>query len=261
MKTLFTSFLLLGLFMASHAQAGVMTFGVFSQNSTAATSGVGIATGQGHTASVLGGLTAGDLAGLDVLWVLNSSNFSHPSVLTANSAAVASFVAGGGVFMYHDRRVTGAETVLPGGGAFTITRAFGAGSTDIDVLDSSTLVTNGPGGLINDSTLDGGDSSNHGFSVSGSLPGGSTQILSRPIATEIVDFRYSFGSGEVYYSTIPLDFYLSRFTPQPNFAGIYAPNVVAYAADLAMSNTVPEPTSFAVFGLGFLVAGARRRRS
>ena len=127
-------------------------------------------------------------------------------------------------------------------------------------MDNSTLVTNGPGGVVNNSTLDGGNSSSHGFTASGSIPGSSTAIFSRSNPSEIVDFRYEFGMGDVYYSTIPLDFYLGGSS---SFASVYAPNVVAYAAELAQSDVsvVPEPTSLAIFGVAaFGMVGFGRRR-
>src|SRR5262249_11752871 len=50
---------------------------------------------------------------------------------------------------------------------------------------------------------------------------------------QIVTFAYAYGNGAVIYSTIPLDKFLAGSGPNPpraNFTGIYAPNVIQYAA-------------------------------
>ena len=90
----------------------------------------------------------------------------------------------------------------------------------------------GPFGTIDDTSLDGGTSSSHGF-VQASTLIGTTNILQRNgNADEIVALSYGLGGGFVYYSTIPLDFYLSGsggiFTNMRN----YAANVVAYGNDI-----------------------------
>jgi hypothetical protein len=133
----------------------------------------------------------------------------------------------------HDRYVTEGESILPAGAGFDIVRDF-SDDENIDILDPTTLVTNGPGGVLDDSSLDGGTSSSHGFAVVGTLPGGGRFILSRSDVEEIVTFSYPFGSGAVLYSSIPLDYYLGGSGPNPpldNMTDIYAVNVIAYAVE------------------------------
>jgi len=235
----------------SVANAAV-TFGTFGASSSAARD---VAQNLGHSASVLPDLTAGSLAGIDVLWALNSDNGSQLLQLSANQAAVTSFVNNGGVFLYHDREVDAAESVLPGGGGFDIQRLT---SAEIDVQDATTTVTNGPGGVITDTTLDGGNLSNHGFTVAGTLPAGATKILNNGTVDNLVDATYAHGSGFVHYSTIPLDFYLDGNNPAA-FRDTYAPNVAAYAAELSV---IPSPSAaggaLAIFGLA---GGLVRRRA
>ena len=113
-----------------------------------------------------------------------------------------------------------------------------AQSADIDVLDDTTLVTDGPGGIVDNTTLDGGNLSDHGYSVAASLPGTAALILTRADQTQIVTFGYQFGAGSVIYSTIPLDYYLDGNAPL-TFNDIYAPNVKAYAASLVDTGTPP----------------------
>lgn len=190
----------------------------------------------GHTPVLLTDLTAADLASVDVLFIDNPSNGSYAGgggEFLAAQADIEAWIASGGVMIFHDRYVTVAETVLPGGETFNIIRDF-SDDSDIDVLDGSTLVTNGPGGVVDNTTLDGGTSSSHGFAVAGTLPDSSAMILSRSNPDEIVTFSYCYGSGGVVYSSIPLDYYLAGFGPalvRANFAEIYAPNVVAYGAE------------------------------
>jgi hypothetical protein len=183
-------------------------------------------------------LSTEELAGLDVLFVQNPSNFDFGFEYLSQLGAIEEAVASGLVLVIHDRFVTEAESILPGGDGFEILREFGD-VANIDILDNTTLVTNGPGGVLDDGSLDGGTFSSHGFAVAGSLPGDSVQILSRTNRSEIVTMCYGFGAGAVVYSTIPLDFYLDGNGPQPvndNLSLIYAPNVVAYGLAGACAN-------------------------
>jgi hypothetical protein len=130
--------------------------------------------------------------------------------------------------------VTDAESILPGGGSFDIIRDTDADTANIDILDGTTLVTNGPGSVLDDTSLDGGNLSSHGFAVVGSLPAGGVFILTRMDMEEIVTFSYPFGSGAVLYSSIPLDFYLAgsgNNPPRDNMNDIYAVSVIAYAVE------------------------------
>jgi hypothetical protein len=189
-------------------------------------------------------LAAPDLAGIDVLFLNNPSNSGYGAEFTASLADVFDWVDDGGVLVFHDRYVDPAETVLPGGATFNIVRETSGDTAQIEVIDDTTLVTDGPGGLIDDSSLDGGTLSSHGFAVLGSLPSDGTFILSRTDPTEIVTFSYCYGDGGVVYSSIPLDAYLGG-----GLGGnmdIYAANVIEYGAEevCAVEPTpTPTPTS------------------
>ena len=240
------------LLLGSVAHGAVIGYCILSGSTCAGTNAGANAsiTASGNTPLALTGLAAGNLAGIADLWIMNPSNDSYGAILTGNLGAISNFVQAGGVLSFNDRRVTEAATVLPGGGGISFTRLLG---TDINVVTAGTLVTNGPGGVINNTTLDGGNFSDHGFATIGSLPGGSIAIFNNGTTGNIVDFVYGFGSGRVYYSTIPIDFYLGSSN---NFHDIYAPNELAYQVSLA----VPEPATLGLLGGGLLVIGVLRRR-
>ena len=202
----------------------------------------------GHTPVNLTSLTPADLAPVDVIFVDNCDNSTYDQAYVDHVSDIADAVAGGKVLVLHDRYVDLAETILPGGSSFDIERypTFpdpNNEAKDINVLDASTLITNGPAGSIDDSTPDGGNFSNHGFAIAGSLPGTAKLVLSTSDPTHIVTFLYTYGAGAVMYSSIPLDYYLDGNGPNANFRAIYAVNVVDYAAYLvgACGNGIVDP--------------------
>lgn len=244
-----------GVLATSAAQSAVIGYYLSDANGDPAAA---IATA-GHTAQQLNGLAAGDLAGIDVLWILNGSNSSPDANVTGNTATITDFITAGGVLSFHDRAVTNAETFVPGAAGVTFVRNFDD-DANIDVLTNNT-VTNGPGGVIDNSTLDGGTSSSHGYATLGSLPAGAVAVFSRTDPSEIVDFYFPLGAGWVYYSTIPLDFYLGGSGPpgvQANMVNIYAVNEAAFQAELA-GQGVPEPGSLLLISLGLGLLALRRR--
>jgi len=212
-------------------------------------------TGQGHASQVppietaggvpvhLTSLSMAAIGGLRVLFVDNPDNTGIAADFTAHAADIDAFVRGGGTLVFHDRHVSSAAGYIPG--AAGIQFVFAPGE-DIDVRDGGTLVTNGPGGTITDTTLDYGYSSRHGWVGVASLPTGGRTILSTGDPSRAVTFSYPLGAGYVVYSSIPLQYYLSsKPSWAPAFHSIYAPNVVAYALNLR-GFTPPPPASFAI---------------
>ncbi|MDX1380014.1 MAG: hypothetical protein R3233_02785 [Xanthomonadales bacterium] len=221
---------LCAMFAAASAQAAIV--GYYDMDA-----GEGVAeqvppiTAAGHTPVQIFDLSPGELANIDVLVVQNPDNSGYDAEYLGALADIQAAVSAGLGLVIHDRHVDAAETILPGGGSFDIIRDF-TDDTDINILDNTTLVTNGPGGVLDDTSLDNGDSSSHGYAVAGTLPVAARFIFSRGDPTEIVSFSYPFGSGGVYYSSIPLDYYLGGSgdnPPRDNMTDIYAVNVVAFA--------------------------------
>ncbi len=205
--------------MFNVAATSAQTIGYYNLNSPTSTAAATSITTAGHTPLLLSGLATSDLAGVDVVWILNPDNNGYATEFSDNLAAVSDYVQGGGVLMFHDRRVTEAATVIPGAGAVTFVRDPNA-SIELGPGATGTLLS-GPGGIVDADSLDGLGSSTHGYAVASTLPAGSTIVLTRTDSNEVVDFYYSLGGGNVYYSTIPLDAFLG------------VPNVQAYAANLA----------------------------
>jgi len=250
--------------LAVSASAGVVGYCVVAGGSTcvadgAATGLAGVITTTGNTPVALAGLGAANLTGINVLWILNENNGTPGTIVTSNVANISAFVNAGGVLSFHDRNVNqggvSAATYLPGGGGISFTSLLNA---NIDIQTGGTTVTNGPFGTLTNTSLDGGNFSDHGFATIGSLPAGAVSILNNGTAGNIVDFYYRSGAGAVYYSSIPLDFYLTGGNDPPRTAIVntYAPNELTLQVSLA----VPEPTTVVLVSAGLLGLGLLRRR-
>lgn len=204
--------------------AGAQTIAYYNLSSPANADAEAPILAAGHTPVQLAGLSAEDLAGNEVVWILNPNNGGYAAELTNNLDALSEYVQGGGVLMFHDRYVTDAAAVIPGASEVAFLRDFTDGAS-IELGPGATgSLLSGPGGIIDADSLDGGSSSSHGYALASSLPAGSVIVLTRTDATEVVDFYYSLGGGNVYYSTIPLDYYLSG---SDNFT-TYAANLAAF---------------------------------
>ncbi len=191
-------------------------------------------TAAGHTAVKMSDLTADELSGIDVLMVQNPSNGGYGSEFISALDDIKDAVSNGLVMFVHDRYVTKAGDYYAGDDTPSFTRSTGK---DITVLDTTTVLAEGPGGRVDNSTLDGGNSSHHGYITEDLLPAASTSLFSTGESDQIVDFVLAQGEGGIVYSSIPLDYYLSQSTPSGvalNMTDIYAPNAVQFAASLIL---------------------------
>lgn len=201
----------------SSAQAFVV--GYIELGEPASTSPESYITGAGHTAVALGQLTGADLSGIDVLWVLNPSNGGVNADFTGNSPLIDSFLANGGNLIFHDRYVAGMSAILPGASGITFVRDTSIDNAEIEIAAGSEDLASAMG--VTSTSLDGGSSSSHGYALLGTLPVGTVAVLTRTDPTHVVDMYYGHGGGNVYYSTIPLDFYVGGGGSVPGFL-VYA---------------------------------------
>ncbi len=238
--------------MSASASAGIVV-GYYTDFNPGAMGWEGPIAANGFTAVQVLNIAAFDFNTVDIMVIDESSNSGISGDLLGRAADLDAYTLAGGKVVIHDRYVTDSSWI-PGGGGMTLVRDFTYGA-DLDVVTGGTQVTDGPFGIINDATLDGGNFSNHGWALN--LPGGATTFLSSgPDAFRAAALSYSHGSGFVYYSSIPLDFYLAgggAGEPGDSFRGIYVPNVLAYM------EKVPAPGALALLGLGGLAIRRRRR--
>lgn len=245
-----------GLLLSSQS-AFAFTVGYFTDFNATTTAPAAPITQAGYTPVQILDITTFNLSTVDALMVNEKSNGGLSGGLLGRLGDIQTWVQGGGKFIVHDRFVTDdsgdpqSNPFLVGAPTTLLDRDF----TDIDVVPpGTTLVTSGPSGTITNTSLDGGNSSTHGFALLNTLPAGATPILQVDgNANQIAAFSYGLGNGFVYYSTIPLDHYLEGFgnnPPRDNFNQIYAPNVLAYTA--SQMQAVPESSSV----LGLLAIGA-----
>jgi hypothetical protein len=179
----------------------------------------------GHTPVAVPTPDAASLSGLSALSVTNCDNGGHSTSYTAHLAAITAAVNSGMTLIMHDRRVTNAGSVLPGGAGLVVAgQTFG---NTIDIPAGSPILS-GPGGTLTDASLDGGNFSTHGYSTA--LPTGGSILANTGNTAQGVTVQYPFGAGKVVYSSIPLDFYLSgngNNPPRDNLVSIYLPNLLA----------------------------------
>jgi hypothetical protein len=252
------------------AQAQIV--GYFTDGNPGTTGPAAAITAAGFTPSYIADISVATFGGLDILMVNNSENSGYSPDLLSRAADIAAYVSSGGSFILHDRFVTdglpmAGNPLLPGSGGITFLRDF-TDDRDIDIVTPGTVDV-GPGGLLNNSSLDGGTSSSHGWADASTLPVGAINILSNSDPNKSVAFAYQFGLGWVYYSTIPLDYYMDGNGPSgviANMVNIYAPNMLAYEHSLQGGRppVVPEPGTVAMlvgFGAASFAALRRARRS
>jgi large repetitive protein len=199
-------------------------------------------TAAGHTPVNVETPNGATLATLDSLFVTNCSNGDFGAEYVANLPAIATAVSNGLVLIVHDRFVTGAGSVLPGGSGIVATRSFDD-DANVDIPAGSPITT-GIGGTLTNTSLDGGSSSNHGYVAAASLPAGSQVLATRAAASDAVTVAYPFGAGRVVYSTIPLDAYFGSdgdgWAFADNLIRVYGPNVIGWAVGPSFTTCAAE---------------------
>jgi hypothetical protein len=180
-------------------------------------------------------------AGILFLDEVDNLNISFPLQSRLND--IRNWVAAGGKVIVHDRS---AGYLNPNPFLFGTTgiSTFRLETSDLDVVPpGDTTVTDGPFGRIDNSTLDGGTSSAHGYVPRSQLPADAEPIISTGGSlSNIVCFSYPLGLGAVYYSAIPLDYYLDGNGPigvRTVMREIYAPNMLLYMASYVVCTNCP----------------------
>lgn len=163
-------------------------------------------TENGFDAVALTGFTLAQLQGLDALYLVNPEN-SYIGLSSQEVSDLTTAVENGLDLVFFDRNVSQAAQVLPGATDVSFTRFGDANDSQIDVYPGAPTSFTSAFGLIDDSVLDGGDSSNHGFASLGTLPNGAVPLLTDGNNDHITAFSYQHGQGTVFYSTIPADYY------------------------------------------------------
>lgn len=221
----------------------------------------------GFTPSQITDISTFDLSTVDIL-MINETTAGPTLALINRLPDIEAFVRAGGVFVIHDAFVAPPggfqpNPLLVGTGGMETRRRGGFRSRNLDVTPpGGTLVTAGPFGSIDDATLDGADLAAMGQARRADvLAIGGTPILHREgRINQTVAFSYLLDAGAVYYSTVPLDFYLAGSGSGSQQAGfdVYAPNVLAYAESLSLST--PEPRAIVLVVVTIAAIALRRRR-
>jgi hypothetical protein len=188
-------------------------------------------------------MTSFDFNQIDILMLNEAANNNISADVTNRVPDIRTWVEAGGRLVVHDRSAGNSPNPSPllvGAPSSVLTRALGS---DVDVISPATsLVTAGPFGWIDNTALDGGSSSYHGYADTAGLPGGTRRILSvGGNSARTVSLSYPLGQGQVYYSTIPLDYYLDYpyySTFGSNAVNIYTPNVLAYVNALGTTPVI-----------------------
>lgn len=161
----------------------------------------------GHTAVNITEPNSTQLENIDTLYVQNPSNSSYGSEYLSNSSDIANAVNSGMNLIIFDRYVSNAGTILPGGSEIEVRRDF-SDARNVELADGAPDgFASGTAGTLDDNTLDGGNYSTHGYVELSSLPPGAVPLLTTSDPSHVVAFTYPFGDGNVFYSSIPLDYY------------------------------------------------------
>lgn len=195
----------------------------------------------GQTAVNVTNLTPEVLATLRVLVIQNPFNGGYSDALLAALPAIQAAVANGLVVLFFDRYVDGAEILFGEGNTLNIVRDTDApGSQQMNLGPQGNLIASTPFGEVTDTSLDGGNSSNHGYVVASSLPDGSEILLTLDDTSKVTAFTYFLGFGAIVYSSLPLDFYNDSNAGSTSVWEDFYVNMLAHALTLGREQPSPD---------------------
>lgn len=230
--TNFTDIYLPNLLFYMHSQRNVPTVGYFTDNNVWTTSPELPIETAGFNPLQIIDITSFDFSQIDILMLNESDNNDISDDVTNRVADIRSWVQAGGKLVVHDRsagNVANPSPLMVGAASSVLVRELSADMAA--TAPANTLVTAGPFGLLDDASLDGGNSSAHGYANTVGLPVGARQILNLGgDSSKNAGLSYPLGQGFVYYSTIPLDYHLDYYGSALHSvaANVYTPNVLAY---------------------------------
>ena len=218
----------------------------------------------GHTPVLLDGTNWHMLDQIDTLYVWNGDNLSYNTNFVSHMPQITQAVQNGMDMVVFDRAIgeinpqTGQplnpSVVLPGAGGLQIQRYL---SADADLTDAGQqMIGSGPAPGINDTSLDGGNYTTHGYALTSSLPPGATVLMTPHdgINDQAVGFVYEFGAGMVQYYGIPMDFYNFEQAGWSSNWQNFAINTLV-ASTICLEETVPVLTGRGLRAAGSLEPG------
>jgi|GEM_PF-1292574 len=206
--------------------------GYYTDNTPTATGLQAPILNAGFTPLLIGNIATQDFSGLRLLLINEANNSAVSAALSSRLADIEAWVRTGGRLIIHDRSAGNLSLnpfLLGTPGLGTVRQT----TENLDlVVPATTLVTAGPFGILNDTSLDGGSWSAHGYQPAVALPAGARAILSTA-SNQVACFSYPLGAGFIYYSTIPLDVYIGGGSALAStLTSIYTPNVISYVHEL-----------------------------
>ncbi|KPA10063.1 conserved hypothetical protein, secreted [Candidatus Magnetomorum sp. HK-1] len=216
------------------------TVGYYTDGRTYDTTPATVITQAGYTPVYISDISSFDFNTIDVLMINVYLNNEPSQALIDRQAVLEIWVRAGGKMIIHDRSAGNAgSALLIGSPGSTLTRntntfvslsLFGTGNNDLIRGDHGTITE----GMLENS---------NGFVVSSSLPPQAvTYLISTENSSNVAAFMYQVGMGYIYYSGIPLDYYLMLTdTSQPglDYRTIYTPNLLSMICKIAIQ-TEPE---------------------
>lgn len=169
--------------------------------------------------------TLADLKDAQVLYLDNPDNFAYNADFLANQSNVLAFAANGGVVVMNDRFADG--SFFPGYSH----DPNGQYAAQVDFVNDTGVVADGPGGTLTDFSLDNFASSNHGVAEVESLQDQEYfAVATVDDPTRLVTTYAVLEHGGMLYSTIPTDHFVGE-QHDPDMTA-FAENLLQYAVQL-----------------------------